>query len=413
MSLKRILNSRCAILTLLFVFFTPEYLIRNAIVNLVSDALRVVGFLLLCVMFFSDIRGHIKKRYNIFLIALWIELLISTLHSASNGASFYTYASNVTTTLGMCFLVAEIAMHNPHVGLESVYIYFSAIVLINTATVFIYPNAMYANNGGRWVCWFLGEDNGGYAYYIIASTVGLIYTQYISKKNTVFSWMVWISAFIFVFYRDIATGIVCQVIWAALILEYQFRWFRKLLKARYVFYAIFGSFVVVVMLRRFILEPIVSALGRSITLTGRTFIWDRVFERIQSNLLLGFGVRDGVAFDSMIMNRGLYNAHNWLLMLMFYGGIISIVLFSISVICACQDASRSRGNLFYCSVVIGLIVFSVRFLVEAGSMPLMFVTLSLLAYSNEYTQGLEKVQIKKIIAIKNAPRIKLVRGNQV
>lgn len=408
---KRILNSKWILLLLLLAFLPPAYLNQNSLIDLFLDVLKLSGFLLVSLLYLIDIRKHIQKLFNILLLVLWIELFFSTWVSPES--TLHTYLITAINTLGTCFLAEEIAIHSPDVGLKSMYLYFSACVLINTATVFLYPNAMYANNRGLWVCWLLGEDNAGYIYYIVASTIVMIYTQYNSKRITIFSGLVWVSSFIFVFYRDIATGKACQIIWAILVFGYQFGWFRKLLKARYILYAIVGGFVILALLRGLILEPIVSALGRNITLSGRTVLWDRALERIKEKPLLGFGMYSGEEFDHAVMNNGLLNAHNWLLMLMFYGGIIAVVLFSIAVICACRDAKPERNSLFYRCMVIGLIVLAVRFLVEAGQLQIMFMMLAMLAYSKELSQGLESVQTKKKFVIKGIPRIRLLRRNNI
>lgn len=399
---KQILNSKLIIILLLFAFFPPAYLGRIAVINLALDALKLAGFIMIFALFMVDIKKHLKKPFNILLIVLLAELLLSTLFSKY--ASLHYYISTVVPILDICFLTGEIALHNPYIGLKSMYIYFSACVLINTATIFLFPNAMYANNRGIWVCWFLGEDNGGYIYYIVASTVAMIYTQCISKKATVLSFLVWGSSFVFAFYRDIGTGKACQIIWAVLVLGYQFEWIRRFLKARYVLYVIAGGFVALVLLRSSIIAPIASALGKDITITGRTLIWDKTLLRISEKPLLGWGLCDGVVFDRLVMNRGLLNAHNWLLMLTFYGGIIAAALFVLAVISACRYEKNDRNSLFYRCMVIGLIVLAVRFLVEAGSMPVMFMMLAMIAYSNEFTQGLKNVQVKKL-SFKNGNRL--------
>ena len=398
---KQILNSKLIIILLLFAFFPPAYLGRIAVINLALDALKLAGFIMIFALFMVDIKKHLKKPFNILLIVLLAELLLSTL--ISKYASLYYYISTVVPILGICFLTGEIALHNPYTGLKSMYIYFSACVLINTATIFLFPNAMYANNRGIWVCWFLGEDNSGYIYYIVASTVAMIYTQCISKKATVLSFLVRGASFVFTFYRDIGTGKACQIIWAVLVLGYQFEWIRRFLKARYVLYVIAGGFVALVLLRSSIIAPIASALGRNVTITGRTLLWDRALIRIKEKPLLGFGLCTGEKYNEL-MNTMVLSAHNWLLMLMFYGGIVAVVLFSLTVICACRDAKPARSSLFYRCMVIGLIVLAVRFLVEAGAMHIMFMMLAMIAYSNEFTQGLKNVQVKKL-SFKNGNRL--------
>lgn len=410
MTYRKLINTKWIILLVLFGLFTPGYLSQFEIIDTLADGIRLAAYIFILLICLKNVRKLLNKTFNISVLILWAELLLSTI--LSKVASPYNYFTSMAMAVLSCFFIEILATYCPVNGVHCLYWYFSACVLINTATVFLFPNAMYANNRGLWRCWFLGEDNAGYIFYIVASTVAMIYTKYISKRITILSSLVWASSFIFVFHNDIATGIACQIIWAILVFGYQFGWFRKLLKARYILYATVGGFVAVILLRGFIFEPIVSALGRNITLTGRTLLWDHVLEIMQERPLLGFGICTGEEFNGLL-NTDILSAHNWLLMLMFYGGIVAVVLFSLTVMCACRDAKSGRNSSFYRCMVIGLIVLGVRFLVEAGHLQIMFVMLAILAYSKEFTQGLENVQTKKRFAIKGIPKIRLLRRNHI
>lgn len=409
---KKVLNSEWIVILLLLAFFPPAYLNQNAMLDHVLDALKLFGFLLIFCFYLTDIRKHIQKPFNILLIALLAELFIATL--ISEEASLYAYLTQAITVFSVCFLTEEIAIHNPYVGLKSMYIYFSVCVLINTLTVFVYPNAMYANNRGIRVCWFLGEDNGGYIYYIIASMTALLYCHYVKKRVTVISLLVWCCAFIFVFYRDIATGIVCQIVWLSLVIFSRFDWFKKTLLARYAFYITAGGFALLVVMRRLILEPITTALHRSVTLTGRTFIWDKVLILISRRIFFGYGVCDGTVFDSLAMNKGLLNAHNWLLMLMYYGGGFAALIFLILFYVTCKERKAEIGTGYNLYLTITLIVLSARFLVEAGSMQFFPFLLALMAYRTEFVKKLECGRVEDHISLLSRvsfPRIRvIVRG---
>ena len=87
---KQILNSKLIIILLLLAFFPPAYLGRIAVINLALDALKLTGFILIFALFMVDIKKHLKKPFNILLIVLLAELLLSTLFSKyKHGCSYF------------------------------------------------------------------------------------------------------------------------------------------------------------------------------------------------------------------------------------------------------------------------------------------------------------------------------------
>lgn len=406
--LQSIFESGWIQLLLLLSFFPPAYLTQNALLDQLFDAMKLMAFLLVCVQYFADIRKHMQNSFNILLLLLWAEMLVSTL--LSEDASLHVYLVAAIPVFGPCFMVEEIALHNSMKGLKSMYLYFSACVLINTATFFLYPNAMYANNRNLWVCWFLGEDNAGYAYYIIASTISMLYCRYISKRITAVSLMVWLCSFISVFYRDIATGIVCQLLWAVLVICSCMKWFKRLLRPRLAFYITTGGFFLLVISRKLLLDSVTTVLHRNVTLSGRTVLWDIVWKRVLIKPFLGYGICDGYTFDRFARNNGLLHAHNCLLMLAFYGGLTAALLFCLLFLFACRkDRTRPYTDFDWC-IAIGLIMISVRFLVEAGNLQLFYPLLALSAYSMEFesnisTEGVPICAVK--FRLRRIPRIQL------
>lgn len=395
---KRIMNTKWLTFLFLLELFHPPYFDQNPVLDTIMAMLKLPLVLGISMMFFIDIKKHLKKPFIFFFLLIWAELFLATIISAE--ASLYTYAINLMNVFTASFFVAELAVHSPYNGLKSLYVYFSLCVLINTATVFLFPGAMYANNRGLWVCWFLGEDNGAYVYYIMASAIAMLYCYYITQRTTLLSLLVWACSFIFVFHNDIATGIVCQVIWLLLVLGYRFKWFSKLLNARYALYITAGGFVFLVVTRSIIFEPIFALLNRRITLSGRTDLWDKVLAGLAQRPILGFGMCSGEQFDSFFLKSGLLNAHNWLLMLAFYGGAVAVFLFGILFFVSCWEAQACRDTKYYRCIVIGLIVLSVRFLVEAGGITNYFMFLTLLAYSKEFVQNATRLPAPKSVKIR-------------
>ena len=386
MMLKKALNSKLIVLLFLLGLFSPDYLKILSVPDIVLSVLKMAASVIILLIFFVDIRKYLKKKFNILLIALTIELLFSTL--ISEEASIYYWLIKMVTVVLICFFFEELMTIAPYNGLRCLYWYFSLITMINTVTVFLYPHAMYPNDRGIWVCWFLGEDNGAYYYYILTSTFAMLYCSYITKRITLLALLDWAGAFIFVFHNDIATGIACQVVWLLLIAGYQFRLFRKLLKAQYALYIMLAGVLFLVLLRMFILEPVVEALGRNITLTGRTITWDRTIAVILKRPLFGYGVCDGDTFAGMIRRNGITMAHDWLLDLGFMGGIVAVILYIIQLVFAFREEKAFQMTTYYRCVVIGMIIVFIRAVTEGSNREGYFMLPAMICYSKEFLEGI-------------------------
>lgn len=386
MMLKKILNTRFVLLIFMLGLFPPAYLTRIHIFNIVFNIFKAVAFVFVLLLFAQNLIRHINKSFNILLAALSCELIFATL--ISREASVYAWLNHMGMVIILSLFIEEMMLYAPYNGLHSLYWYFSLTTMVNTITVFLYPNAMYPNNRGVWVCWFLGEDNGAYFYYILASTFAMLYCNYIAKRVTLLAILDWVNAFVFVFNNDIATGIVCQIIWLILVAGYQFKQIKKLIKAKYALFIMFAGFVFLVIVRNFIFAPIFLALGKTITIGGRTVIWDRTIALIRERPLFGYGVCVGDVFAELIKMPGLTMAHNWILILGFTGGILAIILYVIQIIFAFREGRKFQASAYYRSLVIGLMILYVRSIVDGSYWPGYFIFPAMICYSKEFLNGI-------------------------
>lgn len=391
MSIKSILNKKWIIIIFLLAIFTPAYFDQNVAVKTILNGLKLIVLIVVFLLHFINIKTHSKKPYNIILIILWTELFISTLISPD--VSIYVYTTQAIDTLIPCFLIGALAIHSPVNGIKALYYYFSTCVLINTITFILFPGALYADIGG-WRCWILGDDNASYSYYVMASTFAMIYCSCVKKRTTFVSVLVWISGFIFSFGREMGNGIICQIIWLVLFMLYHFRGMKKLLKARYIFYATVIGFLGVVVFRNFIIGSVATALGKDITLSGRTQLWDKVIKAVMSRPVLGYGVCDGETFNGVVStNAG--GPHDYILQIMFWGGIIALAILPFMLITSVKASAKARNTDFYKCVVLGLIVMSIKLMVDCAYSDHFYMLLTLLAYSPEFVAGLESANVRR------------------
>lgn len=400
---RTIMNSKLLCFFMIFSLFPPTYLLTLPACELLLRIMRYGAALLVLLVYFADIKHHCKI-FNIILWLLWGELFLTT--AFLNSSSLPNYYSNVSAVMLPVFLIEAIALRGARNGLKCLYWYFSIATLVNTVMVFLVPNGMYLDADGIRACWLLADDNTAYAWYIMASTIALLYCYYIAKQMTVVSIMVWANAFVFVFNRQIATGMACQLVWAVLFFGFHLRWFRKLLKARFTLYFVLGSFFLVVINRKFIFSGIVDALGKEVTLTGRTLVWDKVLEVIAKRPLLGGGVYSSTQFY-YLTGYNVLGPHNYILMLLLWGGAIATVLFILAYFFAYRTNIDWKNTRYVQCLTIGLFICSLRFLTETGNVQFFYLHMALLAYAEQF---LNYIQVPAInhLKIKGLPRIRVV-----
>lgn len=128
----------------------------------------------------------------------------------------------------------------------------------------------------------------------------------------------------------------------------------------------------------FLQNIIVNVLHRDMTLTDRTVIWGITIDKILDNPLTGYGMIDGLAFQSMLPYIIGINAHNTYLMILFDGGILLFGLFiSLLVVAATEFDSYTHPTFSYVFSV-GLFAQMVRAQIEGWDVQWILIYLSLM-----------------------------------
>lgn len=114
-----------------------------------------------------------------------------------------------------------------------------------------------------------------------------------------------------------------------------------------------------------VLAPLLRALfNKGATLTGRTYIWDRVFEMLQGpQLLIGYGP---AFYDHFIVlsDQAIRHAHNDILNILMLGGIIALICYLALYVLAIRKLFLARSSSYAAMLSIGLLGFLIVGLTE-------------------------------------------------
>ena len=118
---------------------------------------------------------------------------------------------------------------------------------------------------------------------------------------------------------------------------------------------------------------IMSLFGKTVTFSGRTFIWAKTLSLLDSNLLFGIG-----SLPSELMRRlvGGVNAHSFLLGIIASGGLLRLLVYLLWVFCSAVAYRCSQKSLYECAPL----VFGFTCLAIVGLMENIDLTWCLLFY---------------------------------
>ena len=250
--------------------------------------------------------------------------------------------------------------------------------LLNTATAIIsYPGSLFRDNQNP--IFFLGGDNSSVNLYLASICFGAI-SRYQRSGRLSLPFISLINLLVFSLLRDLGGG---KVVFGLAFLGLAYLVIAERFPKNTAFLIIsinVALFLCLVIFNKidFLQNIIVNVLHRDMTLTDRTVIWGITIDKILANPLTGYGMIDGLAFQSMLPYIIGINAHNTYLMILFDGGILLFGLFiSLLVVTATEFDSYTHPTFSYVFSV-GLFAQMVRAQIEGWDVQWILIYLSLM-----------------------------------
>ncbi len=400
---RRIIENKFLILLLLIPFFIPLSFKYIPILNVIYvglSILRVAIFVILSVAFvWNLLKGNGKKKFHgLFYVAIF-ELLIMV-SSLLNSESLYNPLKNFITIFSICFIVNYyVNIGKARKFFDILFWMYTVLNVVNLASIIIYKEkgiqtAMYQNDVN--LLYFMNIDNG-----IALINVLMIYLTIVKvyfSKSKIY-WLFLLIPLLSCIFVDSASGKLITFILLGLIL------LKKFVNLK--LFCFCGSAVVAccfliiisnhMPLRNVFLDIISEILNRDITLSGRTYLWQKSINMISNKPFLGYG--DSI-MDHIEIWGGYYSAHNFYLEILLDGGIVSFICFLIILIKSCESCIKlknqdiSKLSLFVMSTLL------IYFFVEAlgNNVQFFMVIISIL-------------EIEKITKEKNGRRLELNGSN--
>ncbi|WP_455617998.1 O-antigen ligase family protein [Eisenbergiella sp.] len=327
---------------ILFVFLPPQFISSFTSVSAVLWYLKLLLMVYNLLLIFKNVR---KLGLGTLILGIYfLTFIVSTFTNDGNISKAFS-----AVLPQFCFFAyADIMMRSrTKEFINSVSAFLVFYIVANAIILLIFPDGIgrflpgydYMRVDSR-ISW-LGLDNGYIKFFLIAFVVFSISYKYHSfKKNALYVCM--LATMVFVWS---GTGIIGLTLMIGYVYFFKRGKISKIINYWVCFGIGIATFfgIVVFRITDYFSDFIVDVLGKDITFTGRTLLWDQAMLLIAKKPLWGYGVYD---YDLLVSsaNGQAYSAHDTVLQMMLMGGTITLIAFIAIAIVAGIRIGKCRKN---------------------------------------------------------------------
>lgn len=341
-----------------FVLMEPRYFFY---VSGIKELFKI-AVLAITAYLFLDYFAIRRKRSKTTLLIVVYHLYLIAITVIKRG-DISTAVFDSCMFCGLSILTELVLKRRPQFLFRQLPMLLATEVVINWGTMVLYPGGLYsttyfANN------YFLGYDNQMINIFIPALLFAYLGLLYNKKRNTVR--FLFLAVLIAASIVQIWSG--ASLVLIAMILGGVFSGIinrTRIFNMLNYFLVNISCFVVIVLLRlqEYFEYFIVVILGKNLTFTGRTYIWDNVISFIKLNPVWGYGIENqayrsskmSIARASTKAFSGLHS-HDRFLETTYRGGLILLIIYLLILIIAVYYLTKYKERT--CSKILALFVFA-------------------------------------------------------
>ncbi|MDM5314906.1 O-antigen ligase family protein [Fictibacillus sp. b24] len=330
------------------------------------------------------------------IICLFLSLTLSTILVSKD---YLTLIKTAGPAIAICMFTDYALQNNPKLYLKTTAKFLGVLYFLNFITILLYyPEGMYQTEYVVGDTYLMGFDNSMIYNLLPLCCFSILYSFVI--KNKIFSkssLSILALMLVSVIYVKTGTGMIQAVTFILLILFVNYRMFKKLLRPA-IFFAFFyvSTFLLTVFrIQDYFADFIIGVMGKDLTFTGRTFLWDYAISVIQTNynLLIGIGAGGRTVLGP---NGHAYpHPHSLLLDFMYKGGIIMLFCFIFLTIIFIYKFIHSHSDTVRKIILVTIFVFLLGEIVNSTQYKVFFwATFVLIGYSDRIAALQGEKQIK-------------------
>lgn len=331
----------------------------SAILDNIINVWKIMS-LAICAFLYVD-RILARKPAAAHIIPMLLVMLALLFSTIVNAGSLDRYLIVWGGFFAVCLLVEANINERPLQMMLALRIVLVSLAVFNFATVLAQPSGLWSSDTEGF--WLLGHRNNFGTPLIAALVVSAAYDLLSRRRLAISTYVIGGIAFASVALTWSASSVVASVlaIVAVLLVALIPRGLRALSPfLLLVTYVAVDIGIVFFQIQQRWSDFIATVLDRSADLTGRTRIWEIVFQMIRESPILGKGVQ-------LSENNGLTNydsnfvhAHNGELDILMQGGLLTFIPFVIMILLTARNSARFYQSRAVQILFIGLILVMFR-----------------------------------------------------
>ena len=329
-----------------------------------------------------------KNTINLSFPLFWlvVQYVILIVSSYMNHGSTYTAIINSTLVVALCMTLDVIVRDE-----RKVIVFLSLVrdivllfFFINILFTIIMPNGIPGFSSASTPYFLYGNMNTTVKYVFPGLCCSMLLDSRVGKKMSVYSFLFFVGMlYLCLEVYFMATAFIGML--------FVFLWllfkslFNRYLRSCYVWIIIIVFIVEIFIVISFgyssIALLISDLFGKDITFSGRALLWQQMLYAIQSNPILGYGLRDSDYVRSLVgISAG---AHNYYLDLSFQRGLVGLASFLSIFIYILVKLKNKNGDIYLLLGFVGayLLMFISEpfYFTEKFHMPVIYILAVLLS----------------------------------
>lgn len=354
MSKKRFKMSRNILLQDWFIWLAfliaiqPDLIISNTVGARIVNYCSILIFVATILELIGDRKVKVQRIF-ILLFFLMFSLVFSSIINSNN----VSYAfRRMLTVISVCLVTHKNLRENKDQFLKNLYLIFYLCILINFITMLLYPNGIYYTYydyfGTRISYlrhWFIGAGNNLILVFLPALFFDQLRLEGKRKWIDFLSITLWLMVLYGVVYTGAATSLIAVVLFIAFVILIERKNIPTPSLKFYIICGLIMFFLIVFFDVANVFSNVLSLLfNADITFTGRTRTWETAIEWIQQRPVFGYGYEYAANMISKFNDNTATHCHNLYLDLCYRSGIVSLVLFLMTLYSCAKPLKQYKNN---------------------------------------------------------------------
>lgn len=354
------------ILTLI-IYLEPQMFKENAFVGVttIDFIYKILKLgLALIIWFFYFFKKKKPSKLVFLLFCLQGTMALSTI--INNGA-ILRYIGPATTTITMAMVGEMLIDSNKLINvLKKVNVYLLISFIINLISIFLIDFTPFEKFTK---VYFLGIDNR-FVFTFIPWIFFEGITSLAEHKTLNKKWLIiTILCELILLYKSSVAAMLAMLIFTFSFFVYnRVSNISEYNKSTFLSYLVLNVSIIIFKIQN-VFSKLIIFLGKDITLSGRTYIWDGILKSLKQNILIGTGMQS-ISYDKnfffessapfFLEHCKVIHAHNSLMTLLYRGGIISLLIYIYIIYITLRSIKTEKKSIYsgllYTTIIVILIL---------------------------------------------------------